>query len=265
MNRIFSREKLALLRQTGALFLFVALLISCANDSLPPLITMENPKDGEKIHSGMHMAIDLHFSDNDNLRQYKLDLHSAADGHAHGKQTAILPEFDTLIIGNLNGMEQTVNLNIHIPNHARSGEYHLTVFALDYSGNEGQLTRILHIYNTQDTIAPVITITAPANGATFQQQLQVEAHITDKRSDGSDGALGSITVRLVRIDSPTQVHTLGNFHQNDQFADAFNPTTGLFSKNFPISGIASGEYRLELLVMDETGNMAEQEITIVKN
>jgi hypothetical protein len=241
-------------------------MVACSNDTLPPQVTISTPAEEVRLATGMPLNISVSYADNDILRQYKLDIHPNFDDHSHGKPAGLNPDWDTIIVGDLAGSTQSIQQNLVVPQNIRTGEYHLTAFALDVSGNEGRFTRVFYIYDVQDTVKPTVSFSAPVENTNFSGALLVEGQMSDLTSSGATGAIGAIFVRLVRADSPTQVTTLGTFLESTNFNGAFDPATGVFSRNFNVSnGISSGAYKLRVEVVDETGNQTFWERNVNKN
>jgi hypothetical protein len=249
-----------------SLSLIALMLFACSNDTLPPQVTISSPQEEVRLATGAPLNIAVSYADNDILRQYKLDIHPNFDGHNHGKPAGLNVGWDTIIVGNLFGATQNIQQNLMVPQNIRTGEYHLTAFALDVSGNEGRFTRIFYVYDVQDTVKPVVSFSAPVDNANFSGSLLVEGQMSDLTSSGATGAIGAIFIRLIRADNPAQLTTLGTFLESTNFNGAFDPTTGVFSRNFNVSnGIAAGAYKLRVEVVDETGNQTFWERNVNKN
>src|SRR5690606_19638314 len=59
--------------------------------------------DDEFIAAGDELHIDLEITDNEGLKEYKIDIHDDFDGHTHGK-TAAYEKFETVIINAISGL-----------------------------------------------------------------------------------------------------------------------------------------------------------------
>jgi len=104
-------------------------------DTVKPIVTIVEPLDHAVFHPGSVIHLDFELSDNVGLRQYKVDIHFG-EGHQH-KALAATPApwvFDS--IGNIDGLNRHLHMDIAVPADAPLGEYHLLVFATDLSGNE---------------------------------------------------------------------------------------------------------------------------------
>ncbi len=246
-------------------FLAIAIAIifqACSKDSEKPVITINEPTNGETFNVGDEIHVDFTITDNDELNQFKIDVHGSHDGHTHGKLAEILPAFDTIIIENVNGSSVNRHIHIDIPNGIWPGPYHVIIYATDKSGNENMEEVDITIRNPIDLLAPTITITAPTDGSTLASSFTVNATITDKLSDGvTDGEIRRIEVKLVK---GSQTFDLGDFDESTNFSSAFSQSTGAFARTFNIpSGIGSGAAELEVEAYDSYFNKAHAHINVI--
>lgn len=256
MNNLI--KKLKYLATISIAFIFQA----CSNDSEKPVITINEPSNGEIFNVGTEIHIDFTITDNDELNQFKIDIHGSHDGHTHGKLAEILPAFDTIIIENVTGNNINRHIHVDIPSGIWPGPYHVIIYATDKSGNEGMEEVDITIRNPIDLLAPNITITAPADGSTLSSSFTVNATITDKLSDGvTDGEIRRIEVKLKK---GTQTFDLGDFDESTNFSSAFSQATGAFARTFNIpSGIGSGAAELEIEAYDSYFNHAHAHIDVI--
>lgn len=237
-------------------------LSSCASDTEKPVIDIHEPLANAIVEVGSDFHLDFSITDNDALSQFKVDIHGDHDGHTHGKLTEVLPAFDTIIIENISGNAIDRHIDITIPAGAWPGPYHISVYATDKSGNEGMATRSIVVRNSIDLLAPVVNITAPADGSTLSNTFTVTASITDKLSDGTtDGEIRMIEVSLV---SGNQKFSLGKYDEVTNFSGAFNQATGQFSRSFNLpSWITSGTWELEVEAYDSYFNKSHGHIDVI--
>lgn len=244
---------------SGSVALFMA---SCAADSEKPVVDIHEPVSNDIIEVGSTFHLDFSITDNDELNQFKIDIHGDHDGHTHGKLAEILPAFDTIVIENISGNAINRHIDFTIPAGAWPGPYHITVYATDKSGNEGMSTVKVTVRNSIDILAPVVNITTPGNGSTLGSSFTVTATITDKLSDGTtDGEIRQIEVLLV---SGSQKFSLGKYDEVTNFSGAFNQTTGTFSRTFNLpSGISAGVWELEVEAYDSYFNTSHGHIEVI--
>ncbi len=236
-------------------------LASCASDTEKPVVTIHEPANSEIIEVGTEIHLDFNITDNDALKQFKIDIHGAHDGHTHGKLSAILPPFDTIIVENISGTAVDRHIHIDVPSNAWPGPYHVMVYATDQSGNEGKAEVDITIRNSIDVLAPAVTITSPSNGATLSNPFNVTATITDKLSDNvTNGEIRMIEVKLVKGNEEV---SLGKFDEVSNFSGAFVQATGQFSRSFNIpSNVTSGSWELEIEAYDSYFNYSHAHIDV---
>lgn len=123
-------------------------MISCSSDdenvdTQKPVIILNQPLDETEFHFGENLQIEAEFSDNVGLASYKIEIHSAGDGHTHrlltgtewfhsethpiaGSPTHYITQKNILIPAEINGEP------------VQEGHYHLGIYLVDTSGNEQQ-------------------------------------------------------------------------------------------------------------------------------
>ena len=107
------------------------------------------------VAAGNEIHMDMQFTDNIALKQAKLEIHSANDGHSHGRVAA---QFEWEMILDLQGQKSyTDHMHVEVPANAEAGEYHLTCLVTDESGNESDLTDIdIKVTTTSPRPTPTI-------------------------------------------------------------------------------------------------------------
>ena len=127
MKKLFNFTLLALLAG-------VFLLSACEDDKddEAPVISVASPSNHGEYAPGDVISFKATFTDNEDLSQYKIDIHEAG-GHTHGKRES---EWDYEVANNISGKSQTVELSIEIPAEAEHGEYDFLVECTDKEGNE---------------------------------------------------------------------------------------------------------------------------------
>lgn len=123
-------------------FAVVTALFSCSSDdnsgtdTQKPTIVIVEPADGEVLHAGEEIHVDIDFLDNVALASYKIDIHFAGDGHSHEKSMEDHIKWAYETNGLLSGKEDSVHLHIPVPENTEEGEYHFGVYATDKAGNQ---------------------------------------------------------------------------------------------------------------------------------
>lgn len=114
-------------------------------DTEKPVIILNVPTDHEAHLPGEELHLEADFSDNVELGSYKVEIHSAADGHEHRGENAEGEWFYTQTAEIPAGLKITsIHEHIMIPTEVNGtpiaeGHYHLGIFLTDKAGNEQQL------------------------------------------------------------------------------------------------------------------------------
>lgn len=226
------------------LFIGVLMLIGCARqDREKPVALIENLPDSVWLKTGDTLHLDMYFTDNEKLAQYKIDIHNDFDGHNHPKVYRARP-WSRIIIGSLNGREQHVHLDIAVFDSAAAGPYHLMLRALDAAGNESEFVlKNLYVRNTFDTLAPSVTeIQFPSEGSAVSGNLDIGLDLSDDIS-----GIYLIQTQLRR--SATQVL----YNTSDTLTT--QPAAHTYALVIPLtSSMPAGEVTLRLDVYDGAYN-----------
>jgi len=147
MNRLFTRSSL---RIWAFAALFAPLLVACSDDdddaeapdTTLPKISLTQPALEATAETGSQLRVAGTITDDRGLSQVRLEIHSNADGHSHGKTAeGDHWEMDT-IIDAAGATEFTLNLQMEVPAEALTGPYHLILNALDQQGNEAEFVEV---------------------------------------------------------------------------------------------------------------------------
>lgn len=136
---------------------FVLSAIMCASfsacdedeaDTTKPVITLDEPEDGDSLRIGESVHFECDFSDDEALGSYLIEIHNNFDGHGHkisssqtrGEDTEAFYFKKSYDISNLR------NTHVHhhdivIPENATPGAYHLIVYCTDAAGNQAMVAR----------------------------------------------------------------------------------------------------------------------------
>lgn len=93
-----------------------------------------------QVIAGEIMLVSLELHDNESLKQVKVNIHPADDGHTHGSGSGVVsqPNIGTWTYSSvidIKGMHAKADLSLNVPLNI-AGEWHLEVMAIDASGNE---------------------------------------------------------------------------------------------------------------------------------
>lgn len=117
-------------------------------DTTKPVITLDEPEDGDSLRIGESVHFECDFSDDEALGSYLIEIHNNFDGHGHkisssqtrGEDTEAFYFKKSYDISNLR------NTHVHhhdivIPENATPGAYHLVVYCTDAAGNQSMVAR----------------------------------------------------------------------------------------------------------------------------
>ncbi|MBX2928015.1 MAG: DUF4625 domain-containing protein [Saprospiraceae bacterium] len=112
------------------------------------------------VESGGTLEFEARFTDNVELSQYKIDIHSNFDCHGHKSNTQ---DWAVLEVGDISGQEYTLRRTLQVPAYVTAGDYHFQIQALDKAGNDDPQAAVfaIKVRNQTDTVPPMLTITEP--------------------------------------------------------------------------------------------------------
>lgn len=198
------------------------------------------------------LQLTFQLSDNNELSQYKIDLHSNFDCHGHSNKVTATTDWYVISIEDVAGSEQTVVQNIPVPTDVTTGLYHFSIQATDVSGNNSATSIYsLDVTNTSDIEAPTLSVTAPSNSSLSVQKgnaIGFSGTLSDNRPLGTGGN-GRLEVRY----RSTENQTITELYV-EEFSVS-TPETYNFDLNpvVPITTV-SGSYIFELRAFDGVNN-----------
>lgn len=128
--------------------LFVSIaFISCSDsdsselDTTKPSILIESPTDHQEVEPGSQLHIKALLQDETALASYKVEIHSAGDGHQHRTimlDNAIAFAYENVFQIEGNPKSHQIDYFISIPENAKEDHYHVGIFCIDAAGNQSQ-------------------------------------------------------------------------------------------------------------------------------
>lgn len=136
--------------------MFLGAQVSCeSGDTTKPVINLVEPAEGDVLEIGKDVHFEMEVSDNDLLREYKVEIHNNFDGHSHeatraGDDDEELVQLVPFYFEQTWDISGKKNATVHhhdivIPANAQPGDYHLEVFCTDASGNEAYIVRNIEL------------------------------------------------------------------------------------------------------------------------
>ncbi|WLD24440.1 DUF4625 domain-containing protein [Flavobacterium dauae] len=109
-------------------------------DTTKPTIQIITPTDDQEIEPGSVLNFKADLKDNIGLASYKVEVHSAEDGHQHKAKQLEAEEFHYDFSAEVSSKspEFTVEKSINVPEDVKEGHYHVGITVLDVNGNQNQ-------------------------------------------------------------------------------------------------------------------------------
>jgi hypothetical protein len=235
-------------------------------DVSKPGISVVSPSMNTSYTGGDTISFHAWFTDNRELSQYRVEIHSSSDGHAHGKNSEIAPFFEYSTTVNITGVNTEQRLFIPIPTSAAAGPYHFIVSAVDKAGNEANFVEVdLNITNPSDTVAPLVTPVYPDFSATEvftvfptgqdTVQVRIIGQLTDAGNGGSTGNLKGYLVEFHEEGSNEVIYQLSNSNLSGAIEN-MNLTLVLRRSDM----INEKYYTLKVKAFDHSNNSSYKEV-----
>ncbi len=139
-------------------------------DTTKPVINLIAPANGDTLHIGEGVHLDMELEDDVMLKQYRINIHPNNDGHTH-THAAVLSraEPDTTVYLDQSWLSDDAvlsddisgnkNKDVHhhkivIPANTKPGKYHFMVYCTDAAGNESLATRNIVLATEEDEGEP---------------------------------------------------------------------------------------------------------------
>lgn len=217
------------------------------------------------LTGGDQLGFDILFEDNEQLSQYKVDIHNNFDCHGHGGGVApkvVVPnvpnqtiDWAVLDIQSLSGKSQTVVKSYDVPNNVTAGNYHFHIQVIDESGNDTPFKNFysLKIKNPLDSIAPEISVQEPTTALTVKRgdKVRFVGNVSDNRSL-SNGGNGVLYLAYTDLSSGNTFTSNAVFIFDEQVDTSFDFD---FEYSIPQT-LVSGKYRFSLGANDGVRNVA---------
>jgi len=161
------------------------------NDTQKPVITVEGPEQNEVLYIGSGIHLEVEFTDDTELKSYKVDIHSNFDGHTHkstNSEDTIAWSFQKS--WNFDAGQKNAHVHHHeivVPheyngNDISQGIYHFMIYCTDAAGNESWTAVPVKIMKSADKELPTFTgIVAPASNQIFAngQTIAISGTVND--------------------------------------------------------------------------------------
>ena len=234
-------------------------LASCTKDeesdtTAPTIgdVTINGKTEHLTVNTGSDLNFEASLSDNEELGQFKIDIHDIFDDHSHGKKNANPWVYTETT--NLSGKSQDFTSTVQVENDITAGPYHAIFRLIDKSGNESDFKEIDFL--VQNGNQAQISITSPDFSSEVHVDkgdiLVIKGQITD-----------NVDIEEITISLGEDAH--GKNLDEDIFDADFDLTgsndlvwdfqaDGNVNINIPTTA-ESGHYVLMVRVEDNEGNL----------
>ena len=206
-----------------------------------------------RIASGQDIVLNLTFSDDRNLSQYKIDVHNNFDCHSHGRITS---SWQMLKIEDVFGKKIETEEVLAVPENALAGDYHLQILCIDDSGNEAEpIIYSIQVENSIDNIPPELVLSEPSSDdftASKGSEIKFQGMVKDNHS------LGTGRIEITYTDPEgTEFSPIQQIFPDSQGEEATIDLT------FKVPDFASsGKHQFVIRVYDSFNNLVEKAYTI---
>ena len=109
-------------------------------DTTKPTIEIITPTDHQEVEPGSVFTVKANLTDNVGLASYKIEIHSAEDGHEHKAKQLLAEDFEYSFVGDIANRPTAYTLEhaITIPADVAEEHYHVGITVLDVNGNQNQ-------------------------------------------------------------------------------------------------------------------------------
>lgn len=200
------------------------------------------------VNADESLSLTIRYSDDIELAQAKVDIHSNFDCHGHGKVDGqnVWQVLETI---DLDGSETQINRVFTPPVDVRPGDYHLGLMLVDASGNSSAPTYYdIKVYSNEDTVPPIISLDSPNTTDTYDksQNLVISGTVTDE----TEMAFGEITISLYDANGMEFNIIRNGFGEESRLEAPFS-----FEYGFPAI-FASGTCSIRIEATDGLNNQA---------
>lgn len=206
------------------------------------------------VTSGSTMHFDAQLSDNEELRELKVDIHDMFDGHDHGK---VSNKWSEVRIIPLSGKTQTVHEDFSVPSGLAAGPYHVILRVLDAEGNESEFMELE--FDMSNGSEPTFSV--------LQPDFSTEVHVNKGDSLLIEGTVNDdIDLDEVEL-TIKEEHDDHHHHKKGEeyLVEIKQELPGANDQSFDLSNFKIGipaaaetaHYKLEIKAKDNEGNYAK--------
>lgn len=244
-------------------YIFAALALvalSCsdddeAQDTTKPVIlaaTVNGEDHDLEFNAGDALQLEVDLSDNEDLSQFKIEVHDIFDGHDHNK---VLDgdAWELTEIINVTGANATVNHTLSVPNPVTAGPHHFIFRVLDAAGNESEFMEMDFILKNGEE--PTFSISDPDFSNEVPAPKGQSLAITGTINDDEDLAEVIITIEEEEEHNHKNASGAIIFSYDADLAGTSDTSFDLSTVDIAIPATSeTGHYELKISAKDNEGN-----------
>lgn len=161
-------------------------------DTVKPVIEVSGPAEDAVLYIGSGIHFEVEFSDDVELKSYKVDIHSNFDGHSHKSLLAEGAEWHFQQSWDFDAGQKNAHVHHHeivVPEQINgepiaTGNYHFMIYCTDAAGNETWTAVPVEIQESADETAPVFSnMAAPSANRSFSTNdvITISGTVTDNQ------------------------------------------------------------------------------------
>jgi len=234
-------------------------------DKTRPVIEVSAPVNTQELTAGQTFTVRIRLTDDQDLNQYRIEMHDAFDGHGHGKVAVSKFEYDSTFT--ISGKEVSVNKTIRIPADAAAGPYHFIVYCLDKAGNAAEFVEVDVVVNN-GSLPSLTDLTVDGTPAPAENHIEITFPTGEDHKEvvlagtvaDADGLDDTLKVVVEKHDHGKMGKISDGEHEHEEYYIAL-PSSGLtsytFSQAIELHGhdMTNGDYELIIYVKDVPGNV----------
>ncbi len=250
---------------------------SCEKDKVDtqkPVITISAPQEEEALYIGAEIHFEVDFTDDTELKSYKVDIHSNFNGHTHKGTNSDSVAWSFQQSWNFDAGQKNAHIHHHeivIPSEFNGkkisqGDYHFMIYCTDAAGNESWIAIPVEIMESADKEAPIFTnVSAPIANKVFANGAKIEISGTVADNEHLDGLFIAIMPENTTNEqvNPTEclavmLHEHDAVHEKQSYNFSASITVGQAQdNNNPAKNVTwtQGKYFLIVKSPDESGNV----------
>ena len=215
------------------------------------LVCGESEQNVIALNSTQTFSLTFRLSDDQELSQYKIDIHNNFDCHGHAGKVETT-DWYVVDIKDVAGSDETITREFPVPVDVTTGMYHFSIQATDAAGNNAETAIYsLSVSNQSDVEAPVLAVTTPAQSSFSAQKgstINFQGSLTDNNALG-EGTNGRLELVYWNVSN----QTISDLYDEEIAASIGSSYDFSFNATVPVTTV-DGTYIFEVRAFDAVNN-----------